>query len=94
MNITEETRRESYVKIIPKRETRKEIVLSILRDGDKNGMTAEEVLDRLFELGKVNKRDMNYVRPRLTELKESGKIKVVGSRLSSTARRTAVWKVV
>lgn len=93
-SITKTTQLESYAKIIPKRESRQEMILSVLRNGDKNGMTAEEVLEQLIADGKIATKDMNYVRPRLTELKESGKVKVVGSRMSSTRVRTAVWKIV
>lgn len=93
-SITKKTQLESYAKVIPKRENRKEMIMAVLRNGNKDGMTAEEVLEQLIADGKTTIRDMNYVRPRLTELKESGKVKVVGSRISSTRVRTAVWKIV
>lgn len=94
MNITRKNRREAYDKIIPKRDNRKELILSVLK-AHPNGMTAEEVAQALVDSGKISHMDMNFVRPRLTELKESDKVQVVGRRPSViTGRNTAVWKVV
>lgn len=94
MNITRKNRREAYDKIIPKRDNRKEMILSVLKEHP-DGMTAEEVVQVLLDGGKISHMDMNFVRPRLTELKESKLIQVVGRRPSAiTGRNTAVWKVV
>lgn len=94
MNITRKNRREAYDKIIPKRDNRKELILATLTEHP-NGMTAEEVAQVLMDSGKISHMDMNFVRPRLTELKESKKVQVVGRRPSViTGRNTAVWKVV
>lgn len=94
MNITRKNRREAYDKIIPKRDNHKELILSVLK-AHPNGMTAEEVAQALVDSGKISHMDMNFVRPRLTELKESDKVQVVGRRPSViTGRNTAVWKVV
>lgn len=94
MNITRKNRREAYDKIIPKRDNRKDLILATLTEHP-NGMTAEEVAQVLMDSGKISHMDMNFVRPRLTELKESKKVQVVGRRPSViTGRNTAVWKVV
>ena len=59
------------------------------------GMTAEEIAQQLLKDGKITHIDPNFTRPRLTELKEAGKVKVVGKRRSEiTSRNTAVWRVV
>lgn len=94
MNITRKNRREAYDKIIPKRDNRKGLILSVLKEHP-DGMTAEEVVQALVDNGKISHMDMNFVRPRLTELKESGMVQVIGRRSSTiTGRNTAVWKVV
>lgn len=95
MSITIKNRREAYDEIKPKRENRKAMILEVLKNGDPNGMTAEEVAQQLLHDGKITHIDPNFTRPRLTELKEEGKVEVVGKRRSLiTARNTAVWKVV
>jgi hypothetical protein len=94
LNITRKNRREAYNKIIPKRDNRKGLILSVLKEHP-DGMTAEEVVQALVDNGKISHMDMNFVRPRLTELKESGMVQVIGRRPSAiTGRNTAVWKVV
>ncbi len=95
LSITIKNRREAYDEIKPKRENRKAMILEVLENGDPNGMTAEEVAQQLLRDGKITHIDPNFTRPRLTELKEEGKVEVVGKRRSLiTARNTAVWKVV
>ena len=94
MNITRKNRREAYNKIIHKRDNRKGLILSVLKEHP-DGMTAEEVVQALVDKGNFSHMDMNFVRPRLTELKESGMVQVIGRRPSAiTGRNTAVWKVV
>lgn len=95
MSITIKNRREAYNEIKPKRKTRKEMILKILTDGNHSGMTAEDIAQQLLQNGAITYIDSNFVRPRLTELKDDGKVEVVGKRRSSiTARNVSVWKVV
>lgn len=95
MSITIMNRRESYNKIKPKRDSRKTMILEVLKNGDPGGMTAEEIAQQLLQDGKITHIDPNFTCPRLTELKEDGKVEVVGKRRSLiTDRNTAVWKVV
>lgn len=95
MGITLKNRREAYENIKPKRDNRKAMILEVLQSGDPGGMTAEEVAQRLLQDGKIPYIDPNFTCPRLTELKEDGKVEVVGKRRSATTNRnTAVWKVV
>lgn len=95
MSITLKNRKEAYDKIKPQRSNRKNVILSVLREGDPDGMTAEEIAQKLVADGKIAHLDMNFVRPRLTEMKEKNDVKVVGRRPSAlTGRNTSVWKAV
>lgn len=52
-------------------------------------MTAREICMKL------GSNDMNYVRPRLTELVQMGKIEIIGKKLDTeTDRNTSVYQVV
>lgn len=52
-------------------------------------MTAREVCEKL------GSNDMNYVRPRLTELVQMGKIEIIGKKRDSvTNRNTSVYQVI
>lgn len=80
--VTRETRRASYLK----RPNRKMEILEVLGDRE---LTARQIC---AELGAD---DMNYVRPRLTELLQQGKVEVIGKTWDyATERKVAVWKVV
>lgn len=95
MSITLKNRREAYENVKPKRDSRKDMILEVLRNGIPGGMTAEEVAQQLLADGKIPYIDPNFTRPRLTELKEDGKVEVVGKRRSAiTSRNTAVWRVI
>lgn len=95
MSITLKNRREAYENVKPKRDSRKDMILEVLRNGIPGGMTAEEVAQQLLADGKIPYIDPNFTRPRLTELKEDGKVEVVGKRRSAiTSRNTAVWMVI
>lgn len=61
--ITEETRNESFLKT--DRATRRSVILAALGDEE---LTARELLSR------IGFNDMNFVRPRLTELMHSGRV--------------------
>lgn len=82
MSITEETRLASYIST-PTSE-RKRMILSVL--GDKQ-MTARMIA---YALGF---KDLNAVKPRLTELKKEGRVVVVGKAYDKlTERSVAVFK--
>lgn len=84
MSITEETRREAFWHKEDKAPLRRSMICRALEEC--GPMTAEE-LTRYF--GAAEK---NYVRPRLTELKQSGIVVEVGVKQSPiTGRNTAVW---
>ena len=67
--ITEETRNESFLKT--DRATRRSIILAALGDEE---LTARELLSR------IGFSDMNFVRPRLTELMQSGIVEAAGKK--------------
>lgn len=82
MEITKQTRAESY----RRRPARMNEILTIM--GDKE-MTARQILNA------SKYKDMNAIRPRLTELKALGKIEAVGKAYDkATNRSVAVFKVV
>jgi len=89
MNITEETRRESYHAIQPAAQRRREIILEVLSDKE---MTATEIAEMLYARGDTPYYERNFAAPRLTELKNDGKVKTVGKRFCEKTRRmVAVW---
>lgn len=91
MSITAETRRASHEDITSKAETRRNAILAVLPT-EPGGMTAEELTDKLLRNGVIRRFDMNYARPRLTELKKVGAVVTVGKRRSyRTGKATAVW---
>ena len=90
MDITNETRRESYHAVLPTVTTRQEAVLKILQEwGD---MTAQEVAYILHWSGLTPDDERNHAAPRLTELKQAGKVQTVGKKICSrTGRTVTVW---
>ena len=81
--ITKETRQESYV-VRPI--TRANDILRFMGDRE---MTARQIA---YGMGF---KEMNAVRPRLTELKEAGKVEVVKKAYDPvTDRNVAVWRAV
>lgn len=87
--ITQETRKGSYLEILPKRESRRQIILSLL---DQGPMTASEITEALLQQGVIRYYDRNFAAPRLTELKQAGRVAVVGKRICPrTGKLVAVW---
>lgn len=86
MSITAETRRAAHEEIMPKKNLRRQqIVEAITEHGP---MTVDELMDRL------GYHDPNRVRPRLTELTQSGALCTIGKRRSRrSGKLVAVWAV-
>lgn len=81
---TRQTRLESYVK---RPVTRQVSILNVLKE-HKRGLTARQLAE---EMGF---QDLNYVKPRLTELMQAGVIETDGKTLDMTTNRNvAVWKI-
>lgn len=94
MNIAIKNRREAYERVKPKRPNRKDMILDVLTAGDPGGMTADEIGEQLVKAGKILENNPNFTRPRLTELKDEGKVEVVGKRMGNSGYSTAVWMVI
>lgn len=80
--ISKECQKESFEKTDPTR--RKEMILKAI---GKSEMTARDICYRLHNA------DLNYVRPRITELVVEGKLEVVGKAYDSrTSRKVSIYK--
>ncbi len=89
VDITDETRRESYDTVKPTAGKRRQIILDVLGDRE---MTANEIAEELYKQGITPFYERNFAAPRLTELKQEGKVKTVGKRYcEKTGRMIAVW---
>lgn len=85
--VTMQTRREAHEFVKPLKTTRQIDIISAI---GKDSLTAREIA---LKMGFGE--DLNKVRPRLTELRETGKIAVDGTRYCPvTQRKVAVFKVV
>jgi predicted ArsR family transcriptional regulator len=92
MNIPKETRRESYDAAIQEAATRRRVILEILTE--RGQLTAREVAAELHRRGITPSGERNFAAPRLTELKEAGKIEASGKKICDlTGRSVAVWTV-
>ena len=91
MNIERETRRDSYIEVLPKTNDRKSLIKYLLQIKD---MTAHELTEQLLILGLIPYYDRNFVSPRLTEMKEAGQVEAVAKKYCKrTDRQVAVWKL-
>ena len=89
--ITRQTRRESYREILPECSQRRKQVLAAL-DGKK--LTAGEVAWQLYKDGLTPYYNRNFAHPRLNELEQEGKVKIVGKKTDNITKRTcAVYEV-
>lgn len=86
MNITDETRRESYDAAKQDAAARRRVILEIL--SGREGMTAREIAVKLHRRGITPTDERNYSAPRLTELKAAGKIIVTGKKICDRTGRS------
>lgn len=90
MNITKHTRRRSYNAVLPNVAARQAVIMGILRDG--GDMTAQDVATELHRRGLTVSDERNFAAPRLTELKDAGRVRPVGKRpCTKTGRLVTVW---
>ena len=90
--ITDTTRRESCEAAKQDTAARRRVILEILTEH--GGMTAREVAGELHRRGITPTDERNFAAPRLTELKEAGKIHAVGKKICAhSGRSVAVWAV-
>ena len=91
MSITRETRRASYAGIKNQTGPRRTLILELL---ERRPMTADELTEKILHLRLIPYYDRNFVAPRLTELKEAGKVEVVAKKYCKrTDRQVAVWAI-
>lgn len=90
MDIPQETRRESYEAAKRDAAARRRVILEILTE--QVGMTAREVAGELHRRGITPTDERNFAAPRLTELKEAGKVEAVGKKICAhSGRNVTVW---
>lgn len=90
MSITEETRRESYEKLDSV--TLNQHILKVLENGRK---TARDIAIALHEKRYIPYPIRQAVAPRLTEMADEGKVKVIGKVYDDvTKRNVAVYELV
>ena len=86
-----ETSRTAFEQIVPRLPTRQRLILSTLETWQGTPPTAYELFMRLRAEGAV--RDLNDVRPRLTELKADGRVLEAGTRACTITGRSAhTWR--
>lgn len=92
MDIPDETRRESYYAVLQDAAARRRVVYEILKE--RGRLTAREVSAELHRRGITPSDERNFAAPRLTELKEAGKIEAAGKKICGcTGRSVTVWAV-
>ncbi len=86
-----DTSRTAFEQIAPRLSTRQRLILSALKAWEGTPPTAYELFMRLRAEGAV--RDLNDVRPRLTELKADGRVLDMGTRRCTITGRSAhTWR--
>ena len=59
------------------------------------GLTAQEVAHKMYEIGLVPTDERNFSAPRLTELEEKGQVEVIGKKTCQwTRKRVRVYRLV
>ena len=86
-----DTSRTAFEQIVPRLSTRQRLILSTLETWQGTPPTAYELFTHLQAQGAV--RDLNDVRPRLTELKADGRVLDMGTRACTITGRSAhTWR--
>lgn len=86
MVVTVETRRAAHEEIKPQKELRRQQIIETITEH--GPMTVDELMDCL------GYHDPNRVRPRLTELRQSGALCTIGKRRSRrSGKMVAVWAI-
>ena len=83
--IPKETRRASHELVKPTKAQRYEQILEVMGDGE---FTVDEVIDLMMERRYLRYPDRNSVAPRLTEMMQSGRVKIAGKRKSGKTGKT------
>jgi hypothetical protein len=97
MSITDETKRDSYEKILYNLSNRQEEIYIYLKMSaySKVGLTASELAYMMHRDGYFPTSDRNFVHPRLNEMVELGMVEIIGKRQCEiTNRKVSVYRVV
>lgn len=87
MSITTETRRESFDKV-DKNRLYNLILTTIAKNGDSiEGLTAREIAVILHKQGHTINADRQATQPRLTELAQANRVKVIGKKYDYVTQR-------
>lgn len=90
MMITKENRKMSFEAVKENKQKRYEQILDKLN----KPKTAKEIAVELFESGVVLSADRNFTAPRLTELEQQGKVKVINKKKCKyTGKMVAVYEI-
>ena len=90
-DITIECRNESYE--LTDKQKRCKDILFVLTNSTKP-LTASEIAEDLYIMGKVNRCDRNITAPRLTEMCEKGIVAAVDKKLDTyTGRRVSCYQI-
>lgn len=92
MEITAKTRGRSRKAIAAAARVRQGVILALLQE--RGPMTAQEIANELHRLGHTTTSERNCAAPRLTELKDAGKVEATGKKIcSKTGRSVTLWQV-
>ena len=92
-HIPKENRRESYNAVKPTVHQRQTAVIYLL--AQHGPMTAQEVADQLYHHGFTISNERNLAAPRITELRDAGKIEAIGKKpCVKTGRNVTLWALV
>lgn len=86
MGITQETRRAAYYEAMEAAPTRRKQIYQKLREC--GPMTADTLMAAMGYM------DPNNVRPRLTEMRDDGLVRVIGKAKNRRGKSVAVWEAV
>ena len=93
MITTYQTRLDSLIAVESTKQKRCRDILNILYEFE-DGLTAREIAKLLFNRGLSATAERNQSAPRLTEMEEAGKVKVIGKRLDEISNRNVAVYVI
>ena len=93
MDITKETRLESFEQISLVADIRKRMIMDVLNEWGE--LSAQEIAQELFKRGLIPSDERNFTAPRLTELRKEGKVRPTDKKYcAKTGRKVTVWVLV
>jgi repressor of nif and glnA expression len=93
LDITKETRLESFEQISHVADIRKRMILDVLNECGE--LSAQEIAHELHKRGLIPSDERNFTAPRLTELRNDGKVTQMDKKYcAKTGRKVTVWALV